>query len=477
MGMQQLRSADMSDQRTAPKLHWWERKEIIIAFVIIGALVLIAVLIIAAHIYHWDLTTTIITEVTQSPQKKVTTTETGKTLLDWLQLLGVIAIPIAVGFGTVYFTTRQAQISEANRNQQHETDLQIAEKQQQQEFLQTYFDKMSEMLEKGLRKSQSDDEIRYIAQARTLAALRRLDAEHNRILLKFLFGSKLVQRGADNDIIELKNADLSTVRLDRANLIRVDLSQADLRESELNFANLSHTHLGGADLSKANLKHADLSGADLSKATLPGANLHHADLSSANLHSADLTHADLSFANLSGADLSKVYLRFVNLNFANLSGANLSGADLSHTHLSGADLSGANLKGAYLVGADLAGATFSKADLTLANLNNTDLSGATFYEANLIFTGLIEANLSGADMSGAILRGVNLSTKQLKKAINVTPEKLALIKSSKPSASQEAKTEQASATPVQSERKPDQTNQEEEQEEHTQPKQDTDIAH
>jgi lysylphosphatidylglycerol synthetase-like protein (DUF2156 family) len=125
----------MSNQRTAPKLHWRQRKEIIIAFAIIGALVLIAVLIFAAHTYHWDLTTTTTTEVTQSPRKKVTITETGKTLLDWLQLLGVITIPIVVGFGTAFFTRQQAKTSEAN-----------AESQQQEELLRTYFDKLSDLL-------------------------------------------------------------------------------------------------------------------------------------------------------------------------------------------------------------------------------------------------------------------------------------------------------------------------------------------
>ena len=67
----------MSNQRTVPKLHWWQRKGSIIAFAIIGALVLIAVLLFAAHTYHWDLTTTTTIEVIQSPSKKVTTTETG----------------------------------------------------------------------------------------------------------------------------------------------------------------------------------------------------------------------------------------------------------------------------------------------------------------------------------------------------------------------------------------------------------------
>jgi len=58
-----------------------------------------------------------------------------KTLWDWLQLLGVLAIPIVVGFGTAFFTRQQAKTSEAN-----------VENQQQEELLRTYFDKISELV-------------------------------------------------------------------------------------------------------------------------------------------------------------------------------------------------------------------------------------------------------------------------------------------------------------------------------------------
>ncbi len=61
--------------------------------------------------------------------------KSGKTLWDWLQLLGVLAIPFVVGFGTAFFTRQQAKTSEAN-----------AENQQQEELLRTYFDKISELV-------------------------------------------------------------------------------------------------------------------------------------------------------------------------------------------------------------------------------------------------------------------------------------------------------------------------------------------
>jgi uncharacterized protein YjbI with pentapeptide repeats len=275
----------LSKQQTVQTTPWWKNKKIIfwtiITTVLLEAIAFIVFIAIPAGynspgtgFSSSKKTTTITERDNKGIITKETTTEEdqpAKTFWDWLplliQLLGALAIPIAVGFGSVYFTTRQAQISEANRKQQHETDLQIAEKQQQQEFLQTYFDKMAEMLEKGLRKAQPDDEIRYIAQARTLAALRRLDAEHNRILLKFLFSSKLIQRRPESDIIELKNTDLSTVQLHKADLSQVDLRQADLSETRL-----SEADLFGADLRLASLSEANLSEANLQGAIFQGAN-------------------------------------------------------------------------------------------------------------------------------------------------------------------------------------------------------------
>src|SRR6266516_4021277 len=170
----------MSNQRTGSKLHWWQRKEIIIAFAIIGTLVLIAVLIFAVHTYHLDLATTTTTEVTKSPQEKMATTETGKTILDWLQLLGVIAIPIVVGFGTIFFTRQQAKTSEAN-----------AENQRQEELLRNYFDKISDLLLD--EKLSSNPNIQSIVRARTLAALHRLTTERKAIVLRFLHDTALLQ--------------------------------------------------------------------------------------------------------------------------------------------------------------------------------------------------------------------------------------------------------------------------------------------
>ena len=263
----------------------------------------------------------------------------GKTLWDWLSLLAFLAVPAVVGLASIWFTERQRQTSEAATRQQHRTDMQIAEDQQQEAALQAYFDKMSELLlEKRLRESEQNAEVRDIARARTLTALRRLDAERNRSLLQFLSESGLIRQGKGNDIIDLKAAMLA-----EAKLSGVDLSQTDLSE-----VNLSGADLSKADLSKSNLNRANLSGTILSGAILSGADLSGADLSGANLDGAFLLGAVLSWANLSRASLSQ----------ASLIGANLSGATLNEVNLSAANLSGAKVTTEQLAkAASLEGAT------------------------------------------------------------------------------------------------------------------------
>ena len=270
---------------------------------IVIILIIAIALITAAYTFHWDWTglssspqKTVTTEVIQSPQKKVTTTEEdqpAKTVWDWLQLLAALAIPVVVGLGAAYIAKRQSDISEANRKQQHDTDIEIADQRQQDEFLQIYFDKMSELLlEKGLRNSQAGDEVYHIVQALTFLALRRLNATHNRTLLDYLFGSDLLHRAADKGIIELQNANLSKVKLDDA-----DLHQADLRGANLFNAQLHQANLQGADLQKADLRYANLTEAKLQGANLTGAILIGADLQKADLQEAILTTDQLKGAN------------------------------------------------------------------------------------------------------------------------------------------------------------------------------------
>jgi len=174
----------------------------------------------------------------------------GKTLWDWLQLLGVLAIPVVVGFGTLWFTKRQAKESAAENMDN-----------QREKALQSYIDNISELLLKEkLRESQPEGEVQIIARVRTLTILSRLDSMRKRNVLQFLYESRLLEKG--KSIVKLHGADLSSANLEEANLSRANLSRANLSRAKLYDAKLRRAKLYGARLSGATLDGADLHDAE-----------------------------------------------------------------------------------------------------------------------------------------------------------------------------------------------------------------------
>ncbi|MFE5702198.1 pentapeptide repeat-containing protein [Rhodococcus koreensis] len=120
--------------------------------------------------------------------------------------------------------------------------------------------------------------------------------------------------------------------------------------------------LADADLTQLKLNRANLIGANLAETRLIGAELIGAKLRGATLTLSDLTGAKLLNADLAGADLS----------FTKMSGARLVAANLA-----GADLGAADLTGANLMGADLSGATLTPSDLTDADLRGAKHNSST----------------------------------------------------------------------------------------------------
>jgi uncharacterized protein YjbI with pentapeptide repeats len=297
---------------------WWQK---IPKFLLAGIVVLVVLIVMISigYWFKWNWT-----GLNERIGPNVQQYQPAKTFWDWLNLLGVLAIPIAVALGTQWFTTKQNQQSDKeNKDNQRETALQ------------GYIDKMSELLlANHLQKLEADEganEVREIARIRTLTVLRRLDSERRGNVLDFLHEAGLISK--NKCIIDLTGANLSKADLPGANLsktylIGVNLAGANLSVADLHEADLRATNLSAANLSAANLANADLSSADLSEARLSFTRLSAANLSAANFSAANLANADLSRADLSGADLSKARLSFANLSGANLSGANLSKADL-----------------------------------------------------------------------------------------------------------------------------------------------------
>ena len=235
----------------------------------------------------------------------------GKTLWDWLQLLGVLAIPLVVVGATPLFGIQQANLA----NQQHDNDQKIASQQreanrqqtldqQRQAILVAFQDNMKDLLlHQGLLTSKPTDEIRVIARTETLSAMRQLDWKRNGFLLQFLRDSHLI--GFDkSSIVSFVNADLDSSDLYNASFSGFDLTYVTLRFANLSESYLNITNLTGANFFHANLTKAHLVRTKLTSALFSGANLTSAQLIGANLTGAFLAGANFFNANLSGANLS-----------------------------------------------------------------------------------------------------------------------------------------------------------------------------
>jgi uncharacterized protein YjbI with pentapeptide repeats len=339
----------------------------------------------------------------------------GKTLWDWLQLL---IVPVVLSLITVVFAwqqdIRQDQIESKRANAERE----LARERAQDEALQAYLSQMgSLLLEKDLRKSAKDSEVRSLARARTLTVLSRLDSARKERLLQFLYEAGLLHK--EKPVIDLTGADLSGIDLRNNNLSgggafsnnHTGLFAVPLRPS--NAANLSGASLSDANLERASLDYTDLSKADLSDAYLSKAELGGADLSSAYLSKADLSNArlagaNLTFAVLKDADLSKAHLT----KEAGESPGSDSLPSVLQPLARNVDLTLANLKNADLSDANLSGANLSYANLSNANLSNANLSGANVSNANLSNANLAGAQVSEADLSKADMSGVEGITKE-----------------------------------------------------------------
>jgi hypothetical protein len=240
----------------------------------------------------------------------------GKTLWDWLSLLGV---PLSLAILGYWLQQNQQKRAEEAAKEQRE----IAAGETKEEILQIYIDRLSKLLvdknllgivtKKYIELTQENqlipsvtveekellDSAVHVIRAMTLSILRRFenDPERKTSVIRFLIESDIVtQLELSLKEVDLSEANLSVVYLPEANLSGANLSGANLCLATLSKANLVGANLVGANLSKADLSEAYLIKADLSDANLVEANLHAADLSDANLLGTNLSGANLSRA-------------------------------------------------------------------------------------------------------------------------------------------------------------------------------------
>jgi uncharacterized protein YjbI with pentapeptide repeats len=212
--------------------------------------------------------------------------------------------------------------------------------------------------------------------------------------------------GREEEIAQVKGANLNGLRLRYIQAYGAFLVKARLWRTDLRNAYLSETDLREANLRQADLRFAVLDRARLARAVLPEADLRNAILDQADFRDANLSFVLLSEATLLDASLDGANLYKSDLHSSLLQRASLKKADLREANLENANLTMANLAGAYLVSTNLISARLKNADLseailTDAILRKSDLSGAHLQGAVLRGTDLSGANLQGADLRGA----------------------------------------------------------------------------
>jgi uncharacterized protein YjbI with pentapeptide repeats len=239
----------------------------------------------------------------KAPDEEV---QPSKTLWDWLQLLIVPAILVAVTFA---WSASQTRSDNKREDRRIAADRAAAEKARQDATLQSYLDQMSGlMLDRNLLSSKPGDAVRAVASTVTLTALRRLDGDRKAEVVRFLYGASLLQ--GQGHPLGIAPVDLFDADLERVNLYNTPLSvHSCCAHGETSVG----PNLSGANLARGNFALADLGGTDFSGANLSGANLSRADLDDANFQSADLTGANLSGADLTGANVNQAFLEDANL--------------------------------------------------------------------------------------------------------------------------------------------------------------------
>jgi hypothetical protein len=176
-----------------------------------------------------------------------------KTLWDWMDLF---IIPLFLA-GGVFYLNRSERENDRQRAEEHaKLEREIATDRQREAALQSYLDRMAELLLKEKLRTTKNKEVRNVAKIRTLTVLRGLDGKRKRMVLFFIREAGLIHK--EKPIIDLVGADFSGADLSNFGLEGVNLNGVNLSS-----ANLNHAYLGGASL-----HYADLSGADLGNAKI-----------------------------------------------------------------------------------------------------------------------------------------------------------------------------------------------------------------
>lgn len=205
-----------------------------------------------------------------------------KTLWDWMELLIVPATLVA---GAFLLGKWQA-----------ENERRRAKDNQRQVLLDSYIDKMSELLLQNDLQNSKSDEVNSIARIRTLAVFRQIDGNRKGNALQFLYETGLIN--GSEPVVQMLGLNLDDAVLNGASLRDVNLAGTYCMNASLKNANFSNAILTGCTFTNSDMQSVDFSGASLDQAILSGCNLINANFTDADLYMADFRGASVRVKQL-----------------------------------------------------------------------------------------------------------------------------------------------------------------------------------
>lgn len=262
--------------------------------------------------------------------------------------------------------------------------------------------------------------------------------------LTFTSDSEVWKEGTGG--VDMRGANLSSVKLAGTIAINSNFEDANLTKSTIVRGNLSGANLKGANLSGADLSKCELENVNLQDANLVGVKMDFSNLKNVNMEGTltdkamgatldkhevpleELLELHQDWIKTQGSQGEKLDLSHYDLRDGpSFVGANLTMLVAEHAIWYSRDLTRVSLQAAMLRHGDFRQCNFKFADLRGTNFGQSKMIGAKFIEAHLeplmfeggrsLITSFIGANLRYADFTGADLRFTNFTGADLTAAI------------------------------------------------------------
>lgn len=346
-----------------------------------------------------------------------------KFVWDWLDLL-IIPVALLI-FGSVFTyigETRKRTLAEEDRQK----DKAIAEinrnsewkrllDHQQEESLQNYIDKMTDLLLKEkLLLSEKKNEVRNVARVKTLATIRTLDGKRKGLVLKFLFDAGLIN--GEDPIIDIQfadftNTDYKNAYLGNINLMNVDFSYSNLENVEFDKANLSKTNFTCASLregifSSTKFDKTIFVDTNFDGTTIKGSKIINTTFSSSLKTNIDNIKQKLDgYANILWEDCIFTDCSFQHLNFHS---PQMNNVQFKSTAKNKTEFNDVNIiKGKMIGDVDFSGVKFRKVGFTGTEFIGTGLNITKFIFSEFYEVGFQNTYLTGVNFSDSTMNRVD----------------------------------------------------------------------